>query len=81
MEWNGKAFALGLALGGAILFGFELAPMLRDPSLRFALDRPATRSPGETVDDFFAMIAFFTALGVTVELVKQAKDYAEAELR
>lgn len=78
--WNGKAFAWGLLAGGTGLFLAELAPMLRDPSLRYALDRPTTRSPGETLDEVVALGVLFTAMGFGIELLGEGRKYLEAHL-
>lgn len=78
--WNGKTFAVGLLAGSAVAFGIEMLPVVRDPSLRFALDRSPAPSPGESVDDLVAILALFGSMGLTIEMLRQARVWAGARL-
>ncbi len=61
---SGRDVAIGLLVGSAALFAYELSPMLKDPSLRMPLEpEPYEQSD---VDAFMSSVIGFAAMGVTM---------------
>lgn len=58
-----QGIAIGLLGGGAGLVLLQLAPMLREPSLRFAAEVTDDQT---TADAFFTSVIGFTVLGVVL---------------
>lgn len=61
---RGRDVGIGIALASVVLFTVEMAPMLRDVSLRHPLEPSGVT--GSVFEDFVALSLGFAAMGITI---------------